>query len=199
MDKLKNISSISSLPLGEIEDSTNQKKIDSLSQMSDRTEWDIDSKLIPILNQVLDPEIPVLTILDMGVVRSAIIEGDEVIVTITPTYSGCPAMDVIEEDIIAAFKKEGFKAKVELVLSPAWTTDWITQKGRKALEEYGIAPPLDETADKEVLLGNKKLVKCTNCGSTNTKLVSQFGSTACKALFKCEDCLEPFDYFKCLK
>ena len=184
MDELKNISSISSLPLGE---------------MSDRTEWDIDNKLIPILNQVSDPEIPVLTILDMGVVRSAIIEDDDVIVTITPTYSGCPAMDVIGDDIISAFKNEGYNAKVELVLSPAWTTDWITDNGRKALEDYGIAAPLDAEADKEVLLGNKKLVKCTNCGSTNTRLVSQFGSTACKALFKCDDCQEPFDYFKCLK
>ncbi len=161
-------------------------------------EQNIYKKLIPILNQVSDPEIPVLTILDMGVVRSAIIEGDKVIVTITPTYSGCPAMDVIGEDIIAAFKNEGYHAKVELVLSPAWTTDWITDKGRKALEDYGIAAPLDAEADKDVLLGNKKLVKCTNCGSTNTKLVSQFGSTACKALFKCDDCQEPFDYFKCL-
>jgi ring-1,2-phenylacetyl-CoA epoxidase subunit PaaD len=167
--------------------------------MTDLVEQHIDKNLISILNQVSDPEIAVLTILDMGVVRSAIIEDDEVIVTITPTYSGCPAMDVIEEDIISAFKTEGYKAKVELVLSPAWTTDWITDIGRQALEDYGIAAPLDPEADKEVLLGNKKLVKCTNCGSKNTKLVSQFGSTACKALFKCEDCLEPFDYFKCLK
>lgn len=167
--------------------------------MTEIVEQHIDKNLISILNQVSDPEIPVLTIMDMGVVRSAIIENDEVIVTITPTYSGCPAMDVIEEDIISAFKNEGYKAKVELVLSPAWTTDWITDKGRKALEDYGIAAPLDTEADKEVLLGNKKLVKCTNCGSKNTKLVSQFGSTACKALFKCDDCQEPFDYFKCLK
>jgi ring-1,2-phenylacetyl-CoA epoxidase subunit PaaD len=163
------------------------------------TEQHINKKLISILNQVSDPEIPVLTILDMGVVRFATIENDEVFVKITPTYSGCPAMDVIGDDIIAAFKNEGYDAKVELVLSPAWTTDWITDKGKRALEDYGIAAPLDAEADKEVLLGNKKLVKCTNCGSTNTKLVSQFGSTACKALFQCEDCQEPFDYFKCLK
>jgi len=163
------------------------------------TKQHIDKNLIPILNQVSDPEIPVLTILDMGVVRSAEIKNGEVIVKITPTYSGCPAMDVIGDDIITAFKNERYKAKVELVLSPAWTTDWITEKGRKALEDYGIAPPLDAIADKEVLLGSKKLVKCTNCGSTNTILVSQFGSTACKALFQCEDCQEPFDYFKCLK
>jgi ring-1,2-phenylacetyl-CoA epoxidase subunit PaaD len=159
----------------------------------------IEAYLITILNQVSDPEIPVLTILDMGVVRSAKIINEKVIVKITPTYSGCPAMDVIGDDIISTFKKEGYNAKVKLVLSPAWTTDWITEKGRKALEDYGIAAPLDATTDKEVLLEGKKLVKCTNCGSTNTKLVSQFGSTACKALFKCDDCQEPFDYFKCLK
>ena len=162
------------------------------------TEQHIDQKLIPILDQVSDPEIPVLSILEMGVVRSAEIINSEVLVKITPTYSGCPAMDVIGDDIKLALNEAGFKAIVELVLSPAWTTDWITDKERKALEDYGVAPPLESEADKEVLLGNKKLVKCTNCGSKNTKLVSQFGSTACKALFKCEDCLEPFDYFKCI-
>jgi len=159
----------------------------------------IEESLIPILDTVSDPEIPVLTIIDMGVVREASEKKDIVTIKITPTYSGCPAMDVIEEDIVKAFSAIGKTAKVELILAPAWTTDWITPKGRKALEDYGIAAPLDAIADKEALLGNKKIVKCTNCGSTNTQLVSQFGSTACKALFKCNDCLEPFDYFKCLK
>ncbi len=160
---------------------------------------DIDAGLIPILDQVSDPEIPVLTILDMGVVRYAKIVDGKVLIKITPTYSGCPAMDVIADDITTAFEKEGYKVKIDLVLTPAWTTDWISEEGRDALENYGIAAPLEADADKEALLGNKKIVKCTNCGSQNTKLVSQFGSTACKALFKCEDCLEPFDYFKCLK
>lgn len=158
----------------------------------------IKESLIPILEKVSDPEIPVLTILDMGVVREASEENGIVKIKITPTYSGCPAMDVIGDDIIKAFSEIGKTATVELILSPAWTTDWITPKGRKALEEYGIAAPLNETADKEALLGNKKIVKCPQCGSLNTMVVSQFGSTACKALFKCEDCLEPFDYFKCL-
>lgn len=158
----------------------------------------IDGALIPILEQVSDPEIPVLSIMDMGVVRSAVVENNVVFIEITPTYSGCPAMDVIGEDIKSALEDAGYQSEIELILSPAWTTDMITARGRKALQEYGIAPPLDAEADKEALLGNKKLVKCTNCGSINTKLVSQFGSTACKALFKCEDCLEPFDYFKCL-
>lgn len=169
------------------------------NQMTTVEKQHIDKTLIPILEQVSDPEIPVLTIIDMGVVRSAVIENNVVFIEITPTYSGCPAMDVIGDDIKAALKKAGYNSKIELVLSPAWTTDWITPRGRKALREYGIAPPLDAEADKEALLGNKKLVKCTNCGSINTKLVSQFGSTACKALFKCKDCQEPFDYFKCLK
>ena len=159
----------------------------------------IDQKLLKILDSVSDPEIPVLSIMEMGVVRSATIVNRIVDVVITPTYSGCPAMDVIGEDIKSAFQKAGWEAKVELVLSPAWTTDWITPKGRLALEKYGIAAPLDAEADKEALLGNKKLVKCPQCGSTQTKLISQFGSTACKAFFQCEDCQEPFDYFKCLK
>ena len=163
------------------------------------TEQHIDQELIPILEQVFDPEIPVLSILDMGVVRSAIINEKKVKVEITPTYSGCPAMDVIGDEIEKVLLEAGYIPEIELILAPAWTTDWITPKGRKALEDFGIAPPLNATADKEALLGQKKIVKCTNCGSTNTRLVSQFGSTACKAQFKCEDCMEPFDYFKCLK
>lgn len=159
----------------------------------------IDQKLLEILKTVSDPEIPVLSIIDMGVVRSAKIVNEIVEVQITPTYSGCPAMDEIADDIKLAFKQNGYNAKVELILSPAWTTDWITAEGRLALEKYGIASPLSADADKEALLGNKKIVKCPQCGSFNTKLVSQFGSTACKALFQCDDCLEPFDYFKCLK
>jgi ring-1,2-phenylacetyl-CoA epoxidase subunit PaaD len=108
-------------------------------------------------------------------------------------------MDVIGDDIKKAFNEKGIVAEVELVLSPAWTTDWITPAGRLALEKYGIAAPLEAEADKEALLGDKKLVKCPQCGSMNTKMISQFGSTACKAFFQCQDCQEPFDYFKCLK
>ncbi len=159
----------------------------------------IDPDMYEILNAVSDPEIPVLSIVQMGVVRSARRTGKEVFVEITPTYSGCPAMDVIGDDVKKALKEAGYTAKVNLILSPAWTTDWITEEGRTALEKYGIAAPLNAEADKDVLLGNKRLVKCPQCGSTNTVMISQFGSTACKALFKCEDCLEPFDYFKCLK
>lgn len=159
----------------------------------------IDPKLAAILASVSDPEIPVLSIMDMGVVRKAKMAGNQVEVTITPTYSGCPAMDVMGDDIKKAFRDQGLEAKVKLVLSPAWTTDWITPRGRKALEDYGIAAPLDAEADHDALLGHKKIVKCPQCGSQNTKMISQFGSTACKAFFQCQDCQEPFDYFKCLK
>ena len=164
------------------------------------TAQNIDERLRPILEKVSDPEIPVLSIMDMGVVRSAIInDTNTVFVAITPTYSGCPAMDVIGDDIQKALAEANYTSKIELILAPAWTTDWITPRGRKMLEEYGIAAPLEEEADKNVLLHGKQLVKCTNCGSQNTRMVSQFGSTACKAQFQCNDCQEPFDYFKCLK
>ncbi|MEM0994635.1 MAG: 1,2-phenylacetyl-CoA epoxidase subunit PaaD [Bacteroidota bacterium] len=152
-----------------------------------------------LLQEVSDPEIPVLSIMDMGVVREIEADQREVLVKITPTYSGCPAMDTIATEIKYKLDQAGYKTKVELILSPAWTTDWITANGRKALEEYGIAAPLEASKDKLALMGQSKMVKCTNCGSENTKMLSQFGSTACKALFQCKDCLEPFDYFKCLK
>lgn len=154
-----------------------------------------------LLREVTDPEIPVLSIMDMGVVRGVELHENEkdLLIKITPTYSGCPAMDTIATDIKMKMDEAGFNTKVKLILSPAWTTDWITENGRRELEKYGIAAPLDETSDKYALIDGKRIVKCTNCGSTNTKMVSQFGSTACKALFQCDDCLEPFDYFKCLK
>lgn len=159
----------------------------------------LNESLSVILEKIPDPEIPVLSILDLGVVRYAEIEeGNKAIIKVTPTYSGCPAMDVIGDDIKTALKEAGFVPDVELVLSPAWSSDFISEAGRKSMQEYGIAPPLDATADKAALLGEEKILKCTNCGSKNTHLVSQFGSTACKALFKCDDCQEPFDYFKCL-
>ncbi|GAB5401531.1 MAG: phenylacetate-CoA oxygenase subunit PaaJ [Aureisphaera sp.] len=159
----------------------------------------IDSHLMEVLETVSDPEIPVLTVLDLGVIREAIEKDGHIYIKLTPTYSGCPAMDVIGDDLRSAFAEKGKETTVELVLSPAWSTDWISEAGKTKMEAYGIAAPLEETADKAALLGNEKIVKCTNCGSTNTHLVSQFGSTACKALFKCDHCQEPFDYFKCLK
>ena len=152
-----------------------------------------------ILYGIKDPEIPVLSILDMGIVRSVKENGTLLHIAIIPTYSGCPAMDTIASDIKKAFSEKGYTATVELVLSPAWSTDFMTKAGKEALQKYGIAAPLEESLDKAALLEGKQVVKCTNCGSNNTSMVSQFGSTACKALFKCNDCLEPFDYFKCLK
>ncbi len=152
-----------------------------------------------ILRSVSDPEIPVLSIMDMGIVRKVEQEGERYKIDITPTYSGCPAMDTIGDDIKAAFKQEGLEAEINLVLSPAWTTDWITERGKAALEKYGIAAPREKSVDKAALLGEKNQLECPRCGSKDTKMVSRFGSTACKALFQCNDCHEPFDYFKCLK
>lgn len=151
------------------------------------------------LEQVSDPEIPVLTVVDLGVIREVEYNGDKVVVKITPTYSGCPAMNEIEENIKVKLKEEGLKnVEVQTILSPPWTTDWMTEKGKEKLREYGIAPPEGSSADKTVLFGKAKTVKCPHCGSTKTNMVSQFGSTACKALYKCKDCWEPFDYFKCI-
>lgn len=159
----------------------------------------IAPELLPVLKEVADPEIPVLTVLDLGVVREALKTPEGVHIKLTPTYTGCPAMDVIGDDLIAAFAARGITATIELILAPAWSTDWISEEGREKMREYGIAPPMSESADKAALLGEAAVVPCTNCRSTNTKMISQFGSTACKALFKCLDCQEPFDYFKCLK
>ena len=145
--------------------------------------------IMGILERVTDPEIPVISIIDLGIVRDVRITANGVEVIITPTYSGCPAMLEIEKNIHNALKSEGIdQFKITTVLAPAWTTDWMTESGQKKLKEYGIAPPNPT---------NEEDIECPNCGSHNTELVSQFGSTACKSLFKCKDCLEPFDYFKC--
>jgi len=151
------------------------------------------------LEEVSDPEIPVLTIIDLGVVREVALHGQDCEIKITPTYSGCPAMKTIEDDIVSKLSEKGVKqVKVDLVLSPAWTTDWISENGRNKLLEYGIAPPTDEV-DKSVLFAEPPKVGCPKCASHNTRMISLFGSTACKAQFQCNECLEPFDYFKCLK
>lgn len=151
------------------------------------------------LEDVSDPEIPVLSVVDLGVVRHVDLEHDHPIVSITPTYSGCPAMNEIEENILKKLKEEGLEnVEVKTVLSPPWTTDWMTESGKQKLQEFGIAPPEGNSADKSVLFGKPRQVTCPYCKSTNTTMVSQFGSTACKSLYKCEDCKEPFDYFKCI-
>ena len=151
-----------------------------------------------LLNTVCDPEIPVLTILDMGIVRKIAVHENKVNIDITPTYSGCPAMDMISMQIRQVLENADYDVDIKMVLSPAWTTDWLSKEGRNKLKEYGIAPPLEASKNKLALLGIDNVLECTHCGSTNTKMISEFGSTACKSLFQCKDCLEPFDYFKCL-
>ena len=148
---------------------------------------------------VLDPEVPVLTIADLGVLRDVTITDDgTVTVTITPTYSGCPAMDVIRRDVESAVRAAGFdRVEVRTVLSPAWTTDWMTEQGRRALQEYGIAPPGRRTAPNGLVLLSLS-VRCPQCGSADTGESSRFGSTACKSLWVCRACREPFDHFKAI-
>jgi ring-1,2-phenylacetyl-CoA epoxidase subunit PaaD len=160
-----------------------------------------EQKAWAIAATVCDPEIPVLTIEDLGILRTVEEDGGRVRVQITPTYSGCPAMDAIRDDLKAAFDKEGYPSvHVELVLAPAWTTDWMTDAGKAKLQEYGIAPPSGRAAagghSGPVRLS--LAVKCPQCSSLNTKELTRFGSTSCKALYVCQDCKEPFDYFKVL-
>jgi ring-1,2-phenylacetyl-CoA epoxidase subunit PaaD len=146
--------------------------------------------------QVADPEIPVLSIADLGVLRDVRVSGDTVEVVITPTYSGCPAMRVIEFEIAAALDAAGIaRHRVTTVLAPAWTTDWLSDEGKRKLRAYGIAPPAAK-ASRGALFG-ADAVTCPRCGSERTERISEFGSTACKALYRCLDCAEPFDYFKC--
>jgi ring-1,2-phenylacetyl-CoA epoxidase subunit PaaD len=148
------------------------------------------------LEDVADPEIPVLSVIDLGVVRDVRVSPERVDVFVAPTYSACPAMEVIEQAIVERLAEEGVKAKVRRVLSPPWTTDWISEEGRHKLREYGIAPP-SRAAGKHALTGRQP-VACPRCASTDTARVSEFGSTPCKASFKCNDCLEPFEHFKCI-
>jgi ring-1,2-phenylacetyl-CoA epoxidase subunit PaaD len=149
---------------------------------------------------VLDPEVPVLTIEDLGVLRDVSLDDDGVTVTVTPTYSGCPALEAIEHDVESSVRAAGFdRVTVRRVLSPAWTTDWMTDAGRRKLEAYGIAPPSPRTSSGSsgpVLVSLS--VRCPQCGSADTREVSRFGSTACKSLWQCLACREPFDHFKAI-
>ena len=152
------------------------------------------------LRNVPDPEIPVLSVLDLGIVRAVEVEDEKVRVAVTPTYSGCPATETIAADIENALRALGCEAPLVItVLSPAWTTDWISEAGREKLLAFGIAPPVEPTADMGALFGRAAIVPCPRCASKETELVSQFGSTPCKAMYRCTACLEPFDYFKCLR
>ena len=163
---------------------------------SENIERAVERSVWKILEQITDPEIPVLSILDLGIVRDIHKNEKTFEIIITPTYSGCPAMDVIAMNIKIELNKNGFtEVKIIQQLSPAWTTDWMTEKGKDKLKAYGIAPPVGRSFDKNYLEELK--VECPQCQSENTKLLSEFGSTACKALYQCQDCKEPFDYFKC--
>ncbi|SJZ92765.1 1,2-phenylacetyl-CoA epoxidase subunit PaaD [Consotaella salsifontis] len=159
------------------------------------------------LAEVPDPEIPVISLVDLGIIRDVAYEGETLVVTVTPTYSGCPATSIINLDIEQALRDHGVEAlRLERRISPPWTTDWISAEGREKLRAYGIAPPIDGTAaDGRLIQRARRLagaadlsIACPRCGSTRTERVSQFGSTPCKASYRCAECLEPFDYFKCI-
>lgn len=164
----------------------------TVTNISTAQVWDL-------LEAVTDPEVPVLSILDLGIVRDVKVENDHVHVVITPTYSGCPAMDVISMSIRMQLLSHGFKeVSITQILSPAWTTDWMTEAGKEKLRAYGIAPPNpSQQVCNTKLFADDEAVQCPHCNSWNTRRLSEFGSTACKSLFQCNDCHEPFDYFKC--
>ncbi|WP_158965149.1 1,2-phenylacetyl-CoA epoxidase subunit PaaD [Chachezhania sediminis] len=145
---------------------------------------------------VPDPEVPCVTVADLGILRDVRIEDGAAVARVSPTYSGCPATLAIEMAIEVALREAGFEARIERVLSPAWTTDWISAEGREKLRDYGIAPP-EGGRGKRALFGEES-VTCPRCGSTHTERLSEFGSTACKAQYRCTACAEPFDYFKCI-
>lgn len=156
-----------------------------------------EAQIWALLGEVPDPEIPVVSVIDLGMVRAVKLSDSAVEIDVAPTYSGCPATEVIEDSIVESLQRHGVASvSVRRVLSPPWTTDWITDEGRQKLRDYGIAPP-EKSAGKRELLG-KTTVACPRCASERTTRVSEFGSTACKAAWKCEDCLEPFEYFKCI-
>jgi ring-1,2-phenylacetyl-CoA epoxidase subunit PaaD len=152
------------------------------------------AQLFDLLSEVVDPEIPVLTLLDLGVLRDVSVADGKVSVAITPTYAGCPAMQAMQADIKSVLAKAGYEhVEVRQQLSPAWSTDWMTQSAREKLRAYGIAPPVKSACDQ-----TPERIECPQCNSSEVKRISEFGSTACKALYQCQDCREPFDYFKCL-
>lgn len=146
----------------------------------------------------MDPELPFLTVMELGMIRGISMEENTAVIELTPTYTGCPATDAITEDIQKAAEEIHSKVIVKLVMTPAWTTDWINDATRTKMEKHGVAPPEGRSADKAFLLGDERIVPCPRCKTNRTKLVSPFGSTACKAHYTCLDCLEPFDHFKCI-
>jgi len=162
------------------------------------SEQQLEAQVWAWLEDVADPEIPVVSIVDLGIVRAFRLLENGVEVEVSPTYSGCPATEVIEQDIVTALADKGLApVTIKRVLSPPWTTDWISERGRRKLFEYGIAPPVHGANKRELLRGSRSIA-CPQCHSLQTTCVSEFGSTACKAAYKCDECLEPFEYFKCI-
>ena len=158
----------------------------------------IEEKIWHLLEEVKDPEVPVLSIIDLGIVRAVKVDNDTITIIITPTYSGCPAMDVISMDIRLKLIEKGYrKISIQQQLSPAWTTDWMTEEGKKKLQAFGIAPPNPKQQFCTSDMFREEAVECPRCHSYHTELISQFSSTACKAMYRCLDCKEAFDYFKC--
>ena len=158
----------------------------------------LEAELWRLLENVPDPEIPALSIVNLGIVRYVRTEGGRVRVGLTPTYSGCPATEVIQRSVQHALEDAGHEdAVIDTVLSPPWTSDWLTEAGKRKLQAFGIAPPAESVSNPRRLFGAPR-VACPRCASTATQLVSEFGSTPCKAHYRCTSCLEPFDYFKCL-
>jgi ring-1,2-phenylacetyl-CoA epoxidase subunit PaaD len=154
-----------------------------------------EQRVRALLEQVTDPEIPVVNVIEMGIVRSIVCSGDSIFVRLTPTYSGCPAMEMIAQDIRAALARGGFeRVQIETVLSPAWTTDWLSNAAREKLRKHGIAPPTGKSCGD----AHASSVECPRCGSHDTEELSRFGSTACQALRRCRACREPFGYFKAI-
>ena len=167
--------------------------MNTIENITNKTIWNL-------LKEIPDPEVPAINIVELGVVRDVILHDDSLEIVITPTYSGCPAMKMIEEDIQASLKENGFEnIKIKTIFSPPWTTDWMTDETKAKLKAYGIAPP-DTLSSEQLfpfLAEKKKTLVCPYCNSENTILKSQFGSTACKALYYCSDCQQPFEHFKC--
>ena len=157
-----------------------------------------EQEIWDLLPEVKDPEVPVLSIIDLGIVRDVIVEDEKIIIVITPTYSGCPAMDVISMDIRLKLIEKGYRnISIQQQLSPAWTTDWMSEEGKQKLKAFGIAPPNPKQQFCSSEMFQLEAIQCPQCNSFHTELISQFSSTACKAMYRCLDCSEAFDYFKC--
>lgn len=169
----------------------NETELHIKSHPTEKEIWDL-------LKEVKDPEVPVLSILDLGIVRNVSVDNDTLKIIITPTYSGCPAMDVISMDIRLKLIEKGYRrVTIQQQLSPAWTTDWMTEEGKQKLKAFGITPPNAKQQFCDTDMFREEAIECPHCHSYHTELISQFSSTACKAMYRCLDCREAFDYFKC--